>query len=290
MKKILQFLLSITLLTLLTSSTSFAASKTVILKPIKAEIGLSQIYQYNNSAPSSYVSAGGTDLDNALIEDGQFALLDPSLSGPTEAGAPNSILMLDYEKNTICPQAQIQKVTINAIWKSDSEVSQPTSAAILSFVDYYEGSPSYKVQLNQDATQATLLNKTFGGLVNPSSLYIPGATFSGLVGTSLTKDSSDVQILPNLNDLNSPSARIGISMGQTEPNLVTGMLDYAFLEVIYDDVNCLPSQIDISTLKPPQTGSALTIGIISAGIMALIFTSILGAKKTKLKHRVSERE
>ncbi|HRV76050.1 MAG: hypothetical protein H6799_03515 [Candidatus Nomurabacteria bacterium] len=269
---------------------TYATQQTVILKPTKAELGVVKIYPFGSSAPSSIYSNGGTDLANSLSEDGQFALLDPSISGPIGSPGTNSIVMLDYQKDVICLGSQIEQVVVHAIWKSDIEQTQPTSAAILVTTEDYQGYPSFDIKMSEDSSQASLDSNAFGGLVNPAALNIEGASFSGLLSNELTESSSPVQIIPSQSQLSNPLTKIAISMGETEPEVVTGLLDYAYLEVTYDDANCSPEGIGISTVKPPKTGSVLTVGIIIAASITAIGTSIFGVKKTKLKHRITERE
>lgn len=296
MKKLRALFLIPLLAVLVAPVSASAASQTKILKPTSATLGTTKLYFDGSPTPANVIGGGGTDLNNALTEDGQFALLDPELPGPgTQSPSPESILFVDYEKDQICSAATIQSVKVHVIWKGSAESTTQNDIAVLMKVSDGSSNPNFSVNVDTSNGDFTISNQVFGGLASPGGL--DGGTFSGNVPTTLTHDSSDVQTIPTLADLSDPDARIVIGMGdgfipegEDEPAYITGSLDHTYLEVAYDDSSCSPDGIDPSTLSSPKTGSVLTVGIIVAGVLAAVLGSIFGVKRTKLKHRVSERE
>lgn len=273
------------------SATSFAATQTKILKPIDAKLGKAYVYNDNSTIPNIISGGGGTDLSNILAEDGQFVLFDPQLPGPGDYPA-STIMMIDYEKNAICSGATIQGVTVHSTWRSSEAKTQPSDLAVVGEVDFDNGVPNISVRINSSTGAIQYLNNIFGGLLISMNMS-NGQPFSGIVPTTLTQSSAPTQTLMTNNDINDPSSRIIVSMGQGglgDVINISGYLDYVYLEVTYDDSNCVPQTIANSTVKPPKTGSVLTISIIIAAVIAATSASIFGVKRTKLKHRVSERE
>lgn len=290
MKKILSSSLLALAIAIMPSAQSFAAPRSVLLKPSDPKLGVSYIYLDGSQTPSLVTGGGGQDLNSALIEDGQFALLDPQLPGPGQDGA-NSLLVLNYEKNSICSGATIQAVKVHVIWKASELSTMGNDLAVVSAVNNDSANPSFTTLFDSGTGVATAAQKMFGGLATNS--IVAGGTFSGNVPTALTHDSSTTQTPMSLDDLNNPDTRIVISMGDSGAGdfiNISGQVDYAYLEVTYDDANCAPSSIDPATISSPKTGSVITGIIIATALAASIGASLFGVKRTKLKHRASERE
>lgn len=289
MKRIVYSLLLMVLFTGVSAGPSSAASQTKILKPVNATLGVGYIYQDGSTSAGPIVGGGGTDLNNALAEDGQFALLDPQLPGPGEAGV-SSILILDYEKNTICSGAVIQDVKVHAIWKSSELSTVNNDMAVLVKADNSSSNSIFRVGVNNTSGEVTYISQFFGGIV--SAVGFPGGTYSGNTPTELTHSTSSTQLPLTLNDLNDSDTRIAVSMGDAGLGdfiNISGMVDHAYLEVTYDDASCVPDGVDPATLAAPKTGALLTATIILTALLAGIGSVIFGTRRTNLKHRTSER-
>lgn len=290
MKKIISGLLVASLVVTNVAGSASAASQTAILKPTKADLGVTYVYLNGSQTPDLISGGGGTDLNNSLAEDGQFALLDPQLPGPGQFNA-NSILALDYEKNTICSGATIQDVKVHVIWKASELSTQGNDLAALIKTDNSSANPKTSVAIDTNLGQVDYMNEMYGGVV--SSAQLQGGTFSANVPTTLTHDSSSTQLPVTLNDLNDPDSRVMISMGDGGDGdviQISGMVDYAYLEVTYDDSSCIPNGVTDSNIKAPKTGALLTVTIILTALAAGLISAVFGTRRTKLKHRASERE
>lgn len=293
MKKltITTYLLVQLLLVSLFTGTSSASPQAKIIKPTSSSLGKEYLYKDSSMTPDLIIGGGGTDLNMALQEDGQFALLDPHLPGPGTSSL-SSILILDYQKNTICEGAQINDVKVNAIWKSSELSADPMDFAIIGQVSENSGVSSVSLRSNTSSGELSYISPIFGGIIKPK-LLSSGQAFDGIVKTSLSHDSSSVQSPMNRADLNNPDSRIIVSLGRGGSGdfiNISGYLDYIYLEVSYDDAGCHPDSVAISDVKPPKTGSFITISIILASTLASIGASLTIARRLGLKRGRSERE
>lgn len=292
MKKFLSTFIALMALSLLLVGPVSATSQTVTLKPTSAELGVARVFINGSAEPTLRVGSGALNLNNVLTEDGQVATLDPEIVGPGD-NQNNSIVFLDYDKTVICSEASIEQVKVNSIWRVEGSYVQPLTFAGLALDSGAEAARSFEVAVDTSSSVSNYISTIFGGLVPLG--FNQGGTYSGSPPSTLTKESSATQIVPTATQLNNPDTFLVVSMGEMieeegGSQKVVGYLDYADLEVTYDDSNCSPEGIDPATIAPPKTGVALTAGIIGAGLLALIGATIFGAKRTKLKHRVSERE
>lgn len=298
MKRILYSLGLVALVCLAPALQSSAATQTVVLKPTEVELGFANVYLNGSPTPSIVAGGGASNLNNILNQDGQLAVLDPEIPGPgTLDPASNSVAVIDFEKNTICSAATVQSVVLHVIWAGEElppDLKNNQAAIIKVFGS--TSVPYFDAQLDLTGSEPVLEydNEIFGGMVPP--IVLDGGTFSGQIPPTLTEDSSATQIPMTLADLNDPSTRIVIAGGgghapEGQPEaFYTASVDYAYLEVAYDNSNCVPEGIDPSTISPPKTGALLTATIILTALIAGTASAIFGTRRAKLKHRASERE
>lgn len=298
MKRILYGLGLVIILSLVPTLQSSAVSQTAILKPTEVELGFANIYV--NGSPTVDIVAGGgaSNLNNILGQDGQLAVLDPEIPGPGTLDPPsNSIAVVNFEKDKICSAATIQSVVVHVVWAGEElPLSLKNSQAVVVKVFGSTSVPYFNIRLDLTGSEPVIEydNEIFGGLVTPISL--DGGTFSGQLPPTLTEESSATQIPMTLADLNDPSTRIIIAAGGgeapegQEEAFYTASVDHTYLEVTYDDANCVPEGIDPSTISAPKTGALLTVTIILTALAAGLASAIFGTRRVKLKHRASERE
>lgn len=291
MKKIASLSLLALAIVVLVPAPSFAATRTVNLKPTSAEIGSALIYFNDTTTLGLTLGGGGSGLSNILQQDGQFVTLDPSIAGPGGSQSSSSLLVVNYEKNSICTGANIQSIKLHVVWKEEPQSVQNDDYAVLSETFLGEGDiRGFKGTLNTTTNESTPITVLYGGLL-VSGITGLNPTYSGNAPTTLTDESAIVQTPLTLAQLNHNDTRIIISLGDQGPEIANtiGSVDYAYLEVTYDDTNCSPVGVDTTVVAAPKTGSALTVSIIVAAFVAAIGASLFGAKRTKLKHRNSER-
>ncbi len=269
-----------TIIVALISSSSLsvhAQNQTVVLAPTNATIGHAIVDTVGD------FGGGVSNVGNSLALDGQTATFDPSSPGPGPGpDYGDSYIFLDYQKDKICPEATINSVTVHAYWSQSGNVAENDAAAAL-FIP--ESSGTLHASFTPPSTFAQT-DTSFGGLV--SSQYMTSGTYSGNPPITLTHESMTTQVTPNYSELTDADSRIVVTIGEQYPVLTTGELDYAYLEVNYNDSDCYPStsQVDTtqSTPTPPKTG--IEVGIIIATSIAIssIFLTFVVAKKLKLRH------
>jgi len=291
MKKFLYLPLIPVFVALVLPVSTSAATQTKILRPTSAEVGAVAVYTDSSTNPGLIIGGGIISPDNALVEDSQIVTLDPSLPGPGQSGSSSSLLMVDYEKNLICAEASIQDINAHVLWKEEPLSSQDDDYALLVGTVVSNSTRVLKANYNTESGEVTALTSIYGGISHGGYAGI-SSTHSGNAPLTLTAEQAPVQSLPSVSALNDQDTRIAIALGDQADNQTdtVGSVDYAYLEVIYDDSNCSPEGIGSSGIKAPKTGSVITIVIIGAAIAAAILGSLFGVKRTKLKHRVSERE
>lgn len=293
MKKIslLSLVLSITMLSLVSSTSTYAATQTVRLNPTSVVVGTSKATFIDpNQTPHLPLVSGGEiqNPNNALVEDGQVAFFNPV---NFISGAPNnsdSYLYVDYQKNSICEQAVITGVVVHARWSQqtvneggDPPVDQQDVAAGLFLLN---DPTQLNYSFNLSTFAYTVNEQVFGGLIPPT-------VYNGSPSSTLTHEFAPVQTLPTLSELNNSNTRIYVTLGEN-PGGTTGELDSTWLEVTYDDSACTtppPVVVDPpATVAPPKTGTtSITVVLISTlialGGIILMARTILTDKKKSVK-------
>lgn len=262
------------LVTALFTSGTKAAAQTISLAPTTATIGHAVVDTLGD------FGGGISDPDNALELDGQMSGFDPSTAGPGPDGG-DSYLFLDYDKNGICPEAEITSVMVHVYWsQSEDQIQNDVTAAL-----YIPTTPNTLETSYTPPSTFTQLDLTFGGLIN--SAYLAGGTYGGNPPSSITHEYSTAQIIPTLAQLTDPDARIMVTIGEEQGN-VTGELDYTYLEVQYDDEACNIDHLPVTTSTDapvtPKTGQVASLIILLAILGALFVTIIKATRHLKSKH------
>lgn len=292
MKKIslLSLVLSITMLSLVSSTSTNAASQTIRLNPTSVAVGTSKatFIDPNQTPPPPLVSGGEIqNPNNALIEDGQVAFFNPV---NFISGAPNnsdSYLYVDYQKNSICEQAVITSVVVHARWSQATSTEgnpEPDQFDVAAGLFLLNDPTQLNYSFNLSTFAYTVNEQAFGGLIPPT-------VYNGSPPSTLTHEFAPVQTLPTLSQLNNPNTRIYVTLGEN-PGGRTGELDSTWLEVTYDDSACTtppPVVVDPpATVAPPKTGTtSITVVLISTlialGGIILMARTILTDKKKSAK-------
>lgn len=254
------------------STRGFAASQTVSLAPTSVTVGHALV------TPLGDFGGGISNISNALQLDSQTASFDPSSSGPGPDGG-DSYLFLNYPKDQICPEAVINSVTVHAYWSQSADDSQNDVSAGLWIPNTQD---TLETTFTAPSTY-TQLDTFFGGLVN--SAYIAGGTYSGNPPPTITHEYSQTQVVPSISQLTNPAARIVVTIGEQSPSLKTGELDYAYLEVNYDDEACNPAPTPVSQSPvSPKTGIATSMVVGISAALAAVLITLRTAKKLKARH------
>jgi LPXTG-motif cell wall-anchored protein len=276
----------------LTPKTAYAAVRTVNLLPTNAQIGTSSLYIDGSTVREDSVGGTTGDINNILIKDGQVAITDPGGIGP-QNDTIGSVIYIDYSKDLICSNATIQSVEIFVTWSSEEPSPTQSNFAILVGTNTYLGYPNFDIAADTQNQTISFTTPYYGGIA--SSLV--GGNSDGTAPQSLTEESSNLQTLPTTAQLNDPSTKIAISIGDYIPadgsnpeQIIKGAIDNSYLKVTYDDANCPPPPLDTASLAPPKTGAALTIIVIAAGTLAASGSSYLTYRKRRSSKIQSERE
>lgn len=292
MKKLRALILLPALVSLAVPSTSFAATKSATLKPVSTHNGqLISHVSIDGGLPNdvSLNSSTINNPNNVLLEDGQLAEMIPQEDG-------SAVLFVSLEKLNTCSTAHITSATLNMKWMQETFLETGGDSALLAVTATSGPDRIFEIDVNVTTTPSFDIDlapatKVFGALAATSSGF--ASTYSGNAPDELTVESTPINLaLPTVSEINSDDTMVIFSVGdsaQGQTPASTGYVDSLWLDVTYDDTSCAP-EISDESIVPPKTGSVLTIGIISAALLAAVIGSIFGVKRTKLKHRVSERE
>lgn len=295
-KKTLFSALLITLASpLLFSSSTSATQQTVTLKPVAGKTGLIKIYDQQSGNLGGATEEGlVSNIGNILQLDGTVATFDPSqsLTQGTEDFAKTSMLFVDMENLSACPQAEVQSIKLNVTWGSDEEPTSSSDFAVLAIFDT-EGSTNFlKFEMGEQEEDSVFISPIFGGFEAPE--FSQDSNFDGKAPNPLASQSQTISTgLPSVAQLNSDKFAVVVKLGNfvvDDPEQTyTGSLDYVSLDVTYDDTVC-GLTLDPSSIAPPKTGSVLAAVIIVTGFTAVAGTSLMSAKRRKSSRSRSERQ